>query len=124
MESTEWSPVFYDAVSIVFVREKEENRAIIDKYLISKDKDDDKSLYKMLIVTFTNIAMDNQWNPNFTVDLGEIFYNMGNYKDALKAYEYADKRLAGQANVKDRIAMTRDLLDAQKSKEQKKKNHE
>ncbi|MBA4372524.1 MAG: hypothetical protein C0402_06635 [Thermodesulfovibrio sp.] len=107
IKSDEWVPVFYDGISVLFVRDKENNQELIDKYRI-----DEENIYNMLIATFSDIAMNNTSNPYFMVSLGDIFYNMQSYADALQAYEYADKRLPGHAGVAEKIsAAKRNLAD-------------
>ncbi len=105
IKSDEWVPVFYDAVGLVFVRDNKENLEVIDKHRIAE-----KDLYNMLISTFSMMTMDDRQNAFRMMSLGDIFYNMGNYKDALKAYEYADKRLPGDPNIMDKVNAARNKV--------------
>jgi hypothetical protein len=109
IRSDEWVPVFYDGVSLLFVRDKEDNQEIIDKYLIGEE-----DLYTMLIATFSNIVMNETTNPYYMMSLGDIFYNMQSYDDALKAYEYADKRMPGLAGLAEKIEATKKNLADEK----------
>ncbi|MHB8880745.1 MAG: tetratricopeptide repeat protein [Thermodesulfovibrionales bacterium] len=114
LKSDEWVPVFYDAVGQVFVRDSDDNAEIIAKYRI-----DEESMYNMLVATFTMMAMDDSKNPFYMVSLGDIFYDMQNYKDALQAYEYADKRIPNRPDFAAKIAVAKERLAVEEQAEKK-----
>ncbi|MGC2061569.1 MAG: hypothetical protein WA610_01230 [Thermodesulfovibrionales bacterium] len=114
INSDEWVPVFYDGISVLFVRDKKDNQEIIDR-----DRIDEESMYNMLIATFSDIAMNNTKNPYYMISLGDIFYNMQSYTDALQAYEYAGKRLPGQLGVAEKINAARERLPDEKETQKK-----
>jgi hypothetical protein len=109
-KSDTWAPVFSDIISVVFVRDKQENSEIIEKFRVPDDV-----LNNMIIVRLTNWAQTNRKNPQYLISTGDVFFNMGRYDDALKAYLYADNRLPGQKRIKERIAVTRDKLENKSS---------
>ncbi|HAM49200.1 MAG TPA: hypothetical protein DCP92_00325 [Nitrospiraceae bacterium] len=61
----------------------------------------------MLIARLTQWAFYDTKNPQYLLSVGDVFYNSERYDDALKAYEYADKRLPGQAVVREKIALAK-----------------
>lgn len=84
IENEKWVPVYLDTISIVFIRNKNDNGDIISKYKIPKDY-----IYNALIAKNTMSAMSNKFNPRYFITLGHIFMKTGRYEDALKAYRYA-----------------------------------
>ena len=88
VESDKWTPVYIDIISVIFLRNKEENMEIIDEHLLDTD-----FLYNAIIARVSQYAIMNRNNPRYMLSLGDIFYKMKRYEDALKAYEYADRRL-------------------------------
>jgi hypothetical protein len=98
LDGEEWKPVYTSLSHVVFLRNIKENHKIIEKFKIKKE-----TVYNILITRFSSFAISNPKNPNFMISLGEIFSRLQRYDDALKAYEYADKRLPGNQYLKNRI---------------------
>ncbi|MFZ3138469.1 MAG: hypothetical protein WA126_13890 [Thermodesulfovibrionales bacterium] len=98
LDETEWAPVYSDPLSIIFVKNSEENRLIIDRFRLPKEY-----VYNCIILQTTKLAMSNKISPQSLTGLGDTFYKMGRKKDALVAYQYADKRHPGQQAIKEKI---------------------
>ena len=109
LKSEEWAPVYHDVISIVFVRDKPDNKLMIDKKRLTED-----AVYDALIVRYTQMVSGNAINPYYMLSLGEIFYNMKRYSEALKAYEFADQRLPGNDIIKARIVDSKARLEEEK----------
>jgi hypothetical protein len=105
IKSDKWIPVFTDLISVVFVRDKEENKELIEKYRVPEDV-----VYNMIIVRLINWATVNRKNPQYLISTGDVFFNMGRYDDALKAYLYADNRLPGKKRIKEKITVTKEKI--------------
>lgn len=87
-ESDTWVPVYCDNISIIFVRDSEQNSGVVKKFRLSKEY-----IYNVIIYRLTNYALHNKVNPRPLLSLGETFYRMGRLRDALNAYRYAMNRL-------------------------------
>lgn len=92
LESDEWSPVFLDQISIIFVRSISDNNELIRQYTIPPN-----AVYNKLIYTTSAMALGNPENLGLFIALGETFYKMGRIEDALTAYRYANKKRYSQA---------------------------
>lgn len=86
----EWIPIYMDTLSIIFIKDKPENREIIAKFRI-----DDSFVYDALIFKYASGTMANDVNPRQFMSLGSIFAKMGRYEDAAKAYRHAAQRWTG-----------------------------
>jgi hypothetical protein len=106
MKSDQWIPVYGDLISIVFVRNSKENAKFIDKYRLSEDV-----VYNLIIVRLTNLSTINRENPYYLISIGDVFYNIGRYKDAMQAYIYADNRHPGKTFIKEKIDNLKKLLE-------------
>lgn len=87
-ESDKWVPIYCDDISIIFVRDIEQNRDLIEKFKLSKEH-----VYNTIIYQLTNFTLHNKVNPRPLLSLGETFHKMGRLNDALTAYRYAMNRL-------------------------------
>lgn len=97
-EDEEWVPVYGDFISVIFVKNTPENKAIIAKF-----KQPEEKVYNMVISIGSQMAIYDRRNPKYLVTLGRTFYEMGRLKDALTAFRYALKRLPRETAIKDRI---------------------
>jgi len=86
-ESDKWVPVYFDAISIIFIRNSSDNNEIISKSKVPKD-----DVYNLLIAKSASSALKDGINPRYFLSLGYIFSKLGRYEDALKAYKYAVKQ--------------------------------
>ena len=98
LKSDEWVPVYIDIMSVVFVRDNEANKEIINKHNILDD-----IVYNAVLLRLTNYAGMDKRNPRLLISIGDVFYEMGRYEDALTAYEYADKRKPNDKFIKYKI---------------------
>jgi len=98
LDETEWVPIYSDPLSVIFVKNSEENRVIIDRFRLSKE-----DIHNRIILHSCRLAIYNRRNPQYMRTLGDTFYKMGRRKDALIAYQYADKRLPGEQMIKEKI---------------------
>jgi hypothetical protein len=98
-ESDKWAPVYCDPISIIFVRNTEQNRHVIEKSRLSKEV-----IYNTLIYQSAKLALLKTVNPRPLMSLGETFYQMGRLDDAIKAYQYALKRMPESPVIKARLA--------------------
>jgi hypothetical protein len=87
-ESDKWAPVYCDKLSVIFVRNTEQNKYVIERFRLPEEY-----VYNMIIYKSAINAMDNRVNPRSLMSLGNFFYNMGRLEDAVAAYRYAVKRL-------------------------------
>ena len=115
LKSDKWVPVHVDIISVVFLKENRTNEDIIKEHRIDKEL-----VYYSVIARLTQLAMLNKTNPQYLFSLGEVFFNMGRYEDALTAYTYADKRLPDQEGIKLLIDFTKERLQKEKENEVKK----
>lgn len=88
LDNKKWVPVHVDLISVVFVRDKQNNRSVIEEHYITKDE-----VLNSILQRATRGALTNKRNPNFLISIGNIYYNMGRMDDALIAYDYAIERL-------------------------------
>lgn len=83
-----WAPVYLDANSIVFLRNKDLNKPIIAESRIGKE-----TIFNYLIANFSSTAIGDRINPRSLTSLGYIFYKQGRYADAVRAYKLAFDRM-------------------------------
>ena len=98
-ESDKWAPVYCDPISIIFVKNNEQNRNVIERFRLSKEV-----IYNTIIYKSANLALLKRVNPRPLMSLGETFYKMGRLNDAIKAYQYALKRMPESPVIKGRLA--------------------
>lgn len=98
LESDKWVPVYSDSISIIFMRNADQNSDIIRRFRVSKD-----DIYNTIIYVNAQYALHNKVNPAYLLSLGEVFYRAGRLKDTLRAYEYALKRMPEDHRIKERI---------------------
>jgi len=115
MKHEKWVPVYCDMISVVFVRDVKENRRIINAFRLPED-----FVYNVQISDLSRRAMRYSYNPEHLLSLGDVFYNMGRYDDALEAYTYADNRHPNQETTKEKIDITKKQLENKKEDKTKK----
>lgn len=91
-DDTEWVPVYADLISVVFIKNKEDNQEIIDRFRLSKDY-----VYNIIIAHASKLAIYNNDNPQLMITLGRTFREMGRTEEALTAYQYAYKRMPDES---------------------------
>lgn len=111
-DSDKWVPVYCNPISIIFVRNIEQNRYVIERFRLSKEV-----IYNYLIYQSAKLALLKKVNPRPLMSLGETFYKMGRLNEAIKAYQYALKRMPESPVIKGRLAQ---IESEMKMKEKKK----
>lgn len=99
VESDEWVPVYCDPISVIFVRNTEQNMPLIKRLKLSEE-----NIYNAIIYQAAKKAISNEVNPRSLMSIGEVFYKMGRIEDALKAYKYAFNRMPGNPMILKRIS--------------------
>jgi len=87
VEDDKWVPVYCDPMSVIFVKNSEENNSVIEKYKLSRD-----DIYNAIIYRSSKIVASHPPSPIPFLGLGETFHKMGRLDDSLKAYKYALER--------------------------------
>lgn len=103
LEGDEWAPIYYDTVACIFVRDTTANREIIKKFRMTKDV-----FYNRLLIRAVRFAQSNKDNPIYMESIGDVFVKMGKKDEAIKAYEYAIKRLPQNDNVRAKLAKVKE----------------
>lgn len=94
----DWEPVYFDPISIIFVKNDSKNRDIIQNFRIENDH-----IYNSIIYLSATSSNTDNINPRYFISLGETFYAMGNLDDAVKAYRHALKRMPNSSIIKERL---------------------
>ncbi|MBI5640906.1 MAG: hypothetical protein HZA17_10815 [Nitrospirae bacterium] len=97
LDDETWKPVFVDIISVVFVKNKDENRELISRYGISKE-----FVYDAIMARATQNAMVTG-SPTHLIAIGDLFYKRGMMKESVTAYEYAVKRLPRSHSLRRRL---------------------
>jgi len=63
-----------------------------------------------MIVWYIALAEADHNNPLYLESLGDIFFSMGKYPEALKAYEYSDRRLGVRSEVYAKILAVKEKM--------------
>ena len=98
IKNDKWIPVHVDFISVVFVRDVENNQEVIGKHSLEKE-----TVFNSIIARAIQGTLRHKNNPNYFISLGDVFYSMGRMNEALKAYECALKRLPDNNPEKIRI---------------------
>ena len=86
-EREDWTLIYNDQLSLIFLRNNSENRHIINRFAIDK-----KEGLNTIIFQASGRAMKNPANPYYMITLGKLFYKMGKFDDAEKAFSMAYQR--------------------------------
>jgi|WetSurSiteA1Bulk_404760.scaffolds.fasta_scaffold00409_4 hypothetical protein len=109
-ESKNWTPVYTDQMSAIFMKNIPQNSDLIKEKRIPKEE-----IYNTIIFQSAKNALQNEVNPRSLVSLGDIFYRMKRLKDALAAYRYALDRMPGNTVILDKITQIENDLKQQKA---------
>lgn len=93
--SEEWVLIYLDHLSLIFVRNNQGNSSVIEQYAIDKRKG-----LNALIIQASARAMSNPINPYYLISIGKVFFMMGKYDDAEKAFKMAHERDPGNEKLK------------------------
>lgn len=110
VESNKWVPVYCDPISVIFVRNSEQNSALIERFKLSNE-----DVYNVIIYEAARRALGNEINPRSLVSIGDVFYKMGRIENALKAYKYALKRMPKSPIIHEKIAQVESEIKRQKT---------
>jgi len=108
LDNRKWVPVHVDLISVVFVRDKQNNRSVIEEHYITKD-----AVLNAILQRALRGALTNKRNPNFLISIGTIHYHMGRMNDALIAYDYAIERLPKNDPLRNSIEELRKKTDSE-----------
>lgn len=111
-ESDKWVPVYNGALSIIFVRNSELNKDIIERFRKTKYE-----VFDTVILQASLRARDSKENPIYLASLGETFYKIGRLEDSLKAYKHAFQRRHDSA-VQEKINQIESELKNKKEKKE------
>jgi len=110
VEHDKWVPIYNDSISVVLIKNVPENRQFIEKHKISRE-----NIYNALILRASISSLSDRTNPRYLMALGDTFYKMGRLEDAIKAYEYALKRMPDNLVIKAKLDMLKSERDKQKT---------
>lgn len=85
--SKEWSLIYMDHLSLIFLRDTPDNSSLINKFAIDKSKG-----LQTIVIQASAKALKNPANPYFFITLGKVFIQMGKLNDAEKAFLMASQR--------------------------------
>jgi hypothetical protein len=100
LESDTWVPLYYDPISLVLIKNSPENRPFIETHRVQKD-----DIYNFIIYRASSFALSDKTNPRHLMALADTFHKIGRLDDAIKAYEYALKRMPESSKIKAKLDM-------------------
>lgn len=106
VESDQWTLVYLDNLSVLFVKNNKNNKDIIEKYKMPNEE-----AYNTMIYQTARKALSNKVNPRSLISLGDTFYEMGRLEEALKSYKYAFERMPDAAIIEERIKQLESELE-------------
>jgi hypothetical protein len=109
-ESKNWTPVYTDQMSAIFIKNIPQNSDLIKEKQIPEEE-----IYNTIIFQSAKNALQNEVNPRSLVSLGDIFHKMKRFKDALAAYRYALDRMPGNTVILNKISQIENALKQQKA---------
>ncbi len=86
-EREDWTLIYNDQLSLIFLRNNSENQHIINRFAIDK-----KEGLNTIIIQASGRAMKNRVNPYYMITLGKVFFKMGKFDDSEKAFLMAYER--------------------------------
>ncbi len=85
--SDEWKLIYHDHLSLIFLRNDSGNSLIAGKH--ARDKSEGLNT---ILVQASARAMSNPVNPYYLISVGKVFFIMGKFDDAEKAFNMAHER--------------------------------
>ncbi len=98
IDNPQWVPIYSDTVAVIFVRDIPAYKDIIRQLRVTPEV-----YYNKLIIRAGLQTGFNTQNPEYMESLGDIFVKMGKEDDAIKAYEYALKRLPSDQVIRAKL---------------------
>jgi len=93
--SDDWVLIYYDHLSLIFLRNDSKNPLLIKKY--AKDKN---SGLNTILVQASARAIFSKTNPYLLISIGKVFFKTGKFDDAEKAFMMAYERDPGNETLK------------------------
>ncbi|GBE05157.1 MAG TPA: hypothetical protein ENG95_05295 [Nitrospirae bacterium] len=91
-------PIYTDILSIIFIRNTEDNNDIIQKFRRTREE-----VYNTVLLQGALRASHDKINPRYLISAGAALYKPGRLDDALTAYRYAEKRLSSYPGIQEKI---------------------
>ena len=91
----EWSLIYMDHLSLIFLRDTPDNSSLINKFAIDKSKG-----LQTIVIQASAKALKNPANPYYFITLGKVFFQMGKLDDAEKAFLMAYEKDPDNAELK------------------------
>ncbi|MEW6109102.1 MAG: tetratricopeptide repeat protein [Nitrospirota bacterium] len=98
VESDKWVAVYSDPITVIFLKNDEKNKEIIEKFRLMKE-----DVYNAIIFSSSLNALYNNVNPRYLLSLGDVFYKIGRKEEALKAYRYALERMPNSPVIQEKF---------------------
>ena len=98
LENDRWALVHYDPEYMIFVKNTDQNREVIEKHGIRS-----QDAYWMLIYKTSYMLMVNPKSPYLYATVGYCFEKLGKYDEAEKAYTHALKSLPQDKGLKEAL---------------------
>lgn len=91
----EWSLIYMDHLSLIFLRDTPDNSSLINKFAIDKNKG-----LQTIVIQASAKALKNPANPYFFITLGKVFFQMGKLNDSEKAFLVAYEKDPDNAELR------------------------
>jgi len=111
-DSERWVPVFSDSISVVFIKNSDQNRDIIAKFRQTKE-----NIFNMVIYKACIYAKSDKENPKYLLSIARAFHKMGSLQEARTAYQYALARSPNKEPLQKKIEEIEAELTGQKKNE-------
>jgi len=87
VDSEKWTPLYNDQLAIIFVRNNKRHEKLIASYRRTSEE-----VLSTVILQSSVRASNNPMNPIFYISIGDSFFRLKRFDEALKAYNHAYKR--------------------------------
>ena len=104
LERKDWTLIYNDQLSLIFLRDNSGNQYIIDRFAVDK-----KEGLNTIIIQASGRAMKNRTNPYYMVTLGKVFFKMGKFDDSEKAFLMAYERDPKNLAIKEWLQKVREM---------------
>lgn len=94
LDSDEWALIYADHLALIFMRLDGRNIPLIRQYQMDKKKG-----MNTIVAQATAMAMQNRGNAKYLVTVGRVFFKMGKFLEAEKAFTMASQRDPGNPTI-------------------------
>jgi hypothetical protein len=108
MNDPDWHLVYMDNISLIFVRDSEENRGIIRQFSFPKEW-----LWNEVAVEAALKAQDAPNRGNYYETMGDAFFAKRNYQDAQESYSKALALKPGNTRLQNQIELLESIIRSQ-----------